>query len=234
MPHHEHSRVLILYHNSNLLNSKHKNVIKLDISLFDKYTALMDNQSVRAFFALPIPKEQKQIIKVFIDGFDQTISSHFRWVKPHQIHITIKFMPRFQKVHINPIRQILTEQFLVLQPIRLSLNKFGVFPKISSPKVLWIGLEYQNALGKIYQIVEDTMRSFEYENERSFFSPHVTIGRIKKRTSHEAKLRIGHYLQGINFEKTGEFQINQVFLFQSELTTTGPNYSQLFAIKLVD
>ena len=234
MPHHEHSRVLILYHISNLLNSKYKNVIKLDISLFDKYTALMDNQTVRAFFALPIPKEQKQIIKIFIDGLDQTISGHFRWVKPHQIHITIKFIPQFQKVHINPIRQTLTEQLLDLQPIRISMNNIGVFPKISSPRVIWIGLEYQNALGEIYRIVENTMGSFEYENERKYFSPHVTIGRIKKRTSNEAKLRIGHYLQGINFEKTGEFRINQILLFQSKLTPTGPNYSQLFAIKLVD
>ncbi|MHA2186089.1 MAG: 2'-5' RNA ligase family protein, partial [Promethearchaeota archaeon] len=104
----------------------------------------------------------------------------------------------------------------------------GQFNKFS---VLWVKL-----IGDLefLQRIKDLVENLLYEelnipyDRRNKFKPHLTIGRLRKERINYKTMDVFRKL--INDNKShefGEFNINQVKLKKSELTKTGPIYTDL-------
>jgi len=198
--------------------------------MLGKYTAKVENQIIRAFFALPIPREQVVMIQNFKGCIDQEISRNIRWVKQTQFHITMFFIAELKATHIEPIRNALFNRLLGIRPLRTRLNGVGVFPESGFPRVIWIGLSFPDRLLKLDHAIAEIFEKFGYKNKDRSFSPHLTIGRIGKRVPASIKTQIGQHIKKNQFISTKNFIINSGNLYQSTLTPVGPVYKTLFSV----
>jgi 2'-5' RNA ligase len=113
----------------------------------------------------------------------------------------------------------------VVAPFLLQIGKIGVFPDAGKPRVLWLG-----ATGGIEKLtalqiqLERDFTALGFPQENRPFQAHLTLGRNRN----------SHILTGIieivtkyNDFIAGEFNCQELILFQSKLTTEGPIYTKL-------
>lgn len=77
--------------------------------------------------------------------------------------------------------------------------------------------------------IEIKLREIGFEPENRPFHPHLTLGRMKSNLGREAL--VGR-MEKHQEEEFGDFQIEKVVLFKSDLKPTGPIYTPLREIKL--
>lgn len=205
---------------------------ELDIFVFKKYTALVERHTIRSFFAIDIPDQQKKAILSLSQQIDQKLAGQIRWVNSDQIHGTLKFIANLQTNHLDPIYQDLSKQLSDFHPLQLAIKGFGIFPSFSSPRVLWVGLDYPPDLNPLHEILENTAGKFGYTKEGGPFSPHVTIGRVRKNLARREFSEIGVKLRTVRFDSLENFTIDHISLYQSVLKAGGPIYKNLFSIPL--
>ncbi len=111
----------------------------------------------------------------------------------------------------------------------VNLKGVGAFPKPKSPRVIWIGTDENggNMLIQLSKKVEKVLEPLGFFSDKPF-KPHITIFRIKK--------KIGDITKELDRQKLIDFGIQEVTnikLKKSELTPSGPIYSDLEEIKAV-
>jgi len=85
---------------------------------------------------------------------------------------------------------------------------------------------------KIHKVLNQELTALEITPERRAFSPHLTIARIRRHTDHKQARQIGEILSEYRVESLGAITIEQIHLYQSVLTPSGPIYSLLHSVDL--
>jgi 2'-5' RNA ligase len=182
---------------------------------------------MRAFIAIALPQE----IRDFLEGIQNQLKPHgadVKWVEPRNIHLTLKFLGEIDESKLNRVSVILDEVAGLLPPFAVTINAVGAFPKITSPRVIWAGIDKGDGeIKKIAQELEERIAEIGIPKEERRFSSHITIGRTRSGLSLD-KLAGG-------LEKTAllakdarqEFLANKITLFKSTLTPKGPIYEIL-------
>ncbi|MEF3280086.1 MAG: RNA 2',3'-cyclic phosphodiesterase [Elusimicrobiota bacterium] len=175
--------------------------------------------------------------KIFIDKITQfekylkvnRIIDKIKIASSQNIHLTYIFLGDIvDEKNINNIKSIFSN-FNNLPKIRFSAKKLGFFPCLQNPRVIWADIDKSafNALIDIYKTIKKTLTDIGiYSNEE--FVPHITLGRVKKKI----------FEKEITCLKSFEFnQMDGIFeniaLFSSVLTPSGPIYNKLFEVKLI-
>ena len=96
--------------------------------------------ALRTFIAIDVPPAVLDTITRIQNRF-KSLGLHASWVKPGNIHLTLKFLGDTDPDRIPGIQNKLTETLAPFAPFRLSLDSAGVFPNTENPRVLWVGLE---------------------------------------------------------------------------------------------
>jgi 2'-5' RNA ligase len=106
----------------------------------------------------------------------------------------------------------------------------GAFPHLKNPRVIWIGLlDEKEVLIPFQKRMEAELEEIEFEPEDRPFQAHLTLGRVKSsRGRDELVARIERYRE----EEFGDFRVEKVTLFRSDLRPTGPIYTPLREIRL--
>jgi 2'-5' RNA ligase len=80
--------------------------------------------------------------------------------------------------------------------------------------------------------LEAALSTLGFPPESRPFSPHLTLGRLRERVTPEDRRRFGLWAQSVKFEASLSFEVNAVRLMKSQLTPSGPIYSELASVKL--
>ncbi|MBU2540973.1 MAG: RNA 2',3'-cyclic phosphodiesterase [Candidatus Omnitrophica bacterium] len=184
--------------------------------------------TIRAFIAVELEAEIKDEI-LRIQDILKTSEADVKWVKPENLHITLKFLGNVQQEKIEKIKDALIGCLSYFKPFSLKLNSLGIFPKIANPRVIWINaVSADNALEKLAASTEAALVSLKFPKEKRTFKSHITLGRVRSNRNREK-------LSGV-FEKTDicqkEMMTEAVSLFKSALSSAGPHYEVLSTIKL--
>ena len=155
----------------------------------------MNGEYIRAFFAIILPKNTLKQIAPYQKNLKQIITARVKWVPISHLHITIKFIRALSPKHIPDITASLQTYLNNFGVISLTINSLEFFPTSTNPRVIWFGFKQNEALYKAAAIVENVFLDFGYPKERRTFSPHLTIGRIRKNQSGKNKFA---------FNKAGE------------------------------
>ena len=94
-----------------------------------------------------------------------------KFVEKENLHISLKFLGDLNCKEIEKTSAILQNVSTEYQHFRAELSKnIGVFPNISRPRVIWIGIEKGNdIISNIYQSIEKELKSEPfYEKENQF------------------------------------------------------------------
>ncbi len=146
------------------------------------------------------------------------------WVKPENLHLTLKFLGDVQAARIDDVVEATQEAVQGIEPFILSFSGLGVFPNFKRPRVIWIGVaEGSDSLGKIQRGLEERLSQRGFTREEREFSPHLTIGRVR---SQRGIGGLVSKLEKTEFESE-KIEVEQVVVMGSDLRPTGAVYTPL-------
>jgi 2'-5' RNA ligase len=184
---------------------------------------------VRAFIAIKIDPEVAQRIGAVQSKLDKNLGG-IRWVKPENLHLTLKFLGPVSDEKVAPIAETLERALHSLARFSVSCRGLGVFPDIRRAKVLWVGLEGK-PLSALAATTDDALATLGFAREKREFKPHLTIGRWRESAGRPDRLR--RELETGKEQDFGPSQMNEVILFKSVLKPTGAVYTPLKVFPLV-
>jgi 2'-5' RNA ligase len=104
----------------------------------------------------------------------------------------------------------------------------GCFPNPRRPRIVWVGVKDPTGWLEVLQdAVEEAMTHFGYEREKRKFKPHLTIGRVNRRTSRDDAAQVGQAVTGATVGLLGEIPVDSFGLIRSVLKPTGAEYTTL-------
>ena len=181
-------------------------------------------QSIRTFIALELPPAVISLLhKVQQDLKRMNIRA--RWVRPENIHITLKFLGDINPSDIDKIGVAMTAAAIEFPPVTLTVRGIGVFPGIKRPRVIWVGLGGDiRSLLSLQSRLEQELAGAGFPKDKRSFKAHLTLGRIKQSAGPAvSRQMISEYAT----LSSDEFSCNQVILFKSDLKPSGAVYSKL-------
>lgn len=184
-------------------------------------------QMLRLFIAIDLPEMVKdELLRAAAQMGRQLPDRAVRWVKPEQMHLTLRFLGDTAVSQLPDLQNQLTQLTSQYTPFRLHLNGVGAFPNRKRPRVVWVGLGGDVAQLQTMQVaLEDRVVALGWSREKRPFSPHVTLGRVK-----DAK-KVQALNWGVDLAKM-DFAVTAVQLVQSELRPSGAVYTMRHLAKL--
>ncbi len=177
---------------------------------------------MRIFVAIEITN--KEVVNS-ITQFQGKIDIDARPVKSKNFHFTLQFLGEVSEEITHEIVQALYK--IKFSSFDVNLKGIGAFPKIKSPRIIWIGTD-ENGGNMLIQLSEKVKKMLEplgFFPDKSF-KPHITVFRIKK--------KIKDITDNLKNQKDKDFglqKVSNIKLKKSELTSNGPIYSDLVEIK---
>ena len=163
----------------------------------------------RLFVAIDFPDPViEQLIALRDGSFD-----HTSWINEDQFHLTLRFLGEVDGIECDDIQE---ELFKIRQPVfPLSLKGIGFFPPRKQPRVLWVGVEKNEALFQLQKKIDTRLDRLNLTAEKRKFHPHVTLARLRQLSAE----RIGAFLSRNNLFKTDPFYVEEFSLYSSVLTS---------------
>ena len=181
-------------------------------------------QSIRTFIALELPPAVASLLHRVQQDLKR-LKIRARWVRPENIHLTLKFLGDISPDHIDKIGAAMTAAAAGFPPITLAVKGIGAFPGIKRPRVIWVGLGGDiRSLLALQSRLEQKLAGVEFPKDKRSFKAHLTLGRIKQ-SAGSAVIRqmISEYAA----LSSDEFTCHQVILFKSDLKPSGAVYAKL-------
>ncbi len=113
-----------------------------------------------------------------------------------------------------------------VEPFDLEVRGAGAFPTIARPRTVWLGAEAgAERMVVLHDRVEAALAKLGFREEHRRFQTHLTIGRVRGVGPGIAEL--GTLLQQHADFLAGRVGVQQVTVFASTLTSSGPIYEVL-------
>jgi len=187
---------------------------------------------MRIFIGIKLAGRANANVQQFLEPF-QKIASPIRWVKPQNIHLTLKFIGEVTDDTYKKIETALSAPAVVTDPdtgsFDVTLSGCGRFGKGTTLSIFWIGAGPIEPLETLFNQIENRLARIGIPKEDRPFKPHITVGRNKR------NFNFRHFFQLIDRYKDqhiSRFPVSQFQLFKSTLTPDGPIYSILKEIPL--
>jgi 2'-5' RNA ligase len=177
---------------------------------------------MRTFVAAEISSEE---VLSSIKKFQSEFEISAKPVSLNNIHFTLLFLGEISEQVSAKVQDALNS--IQFEEFDVRFQGIGAFPKVSSPRVIWVGIDEIGAehLKKLAFQVENTLSPSGFHSDKPF-QPHVTIFRIKNKIGN-----ISDKLKRYSTTKFGIQKISEIKFKQSVLTPDGPDYSDLQVIK---
>ena len=156
-----------------------------------------------------------------------------RWVAPENIHITLKFLGDVDADRMPTLQRALAEACAGSAPFTLTIGGAGAFPNPRHPNVVWIGARGQTEIAaRLAQKIDAACVALGFTREERPFSPHLTLGRVKRDTLPSERQLVGAMLEHAQIGDLGNLRVERVSVMKSELKPGGSVYTRLAEIPL--
>ncbi len=189
---------------------------------------------MRAFIAIDIPQDLKDKFSQIQENLKKS-DLEFKWVKPENLHLTLKFLGYIDEQQLPEIIKVIEEIVYGQKSFKLRFESFGFFPDPRRPRVFFVGTNNQDLLKAMVQQLEIKLEKIGFPVEslpagrQGRFQSHLTLARIKSRKNLETLLK---NLEKIKLE--GDFAVKEIILYESILKPTGPLYEKITSISLAE
>lgn len=182
---------------------------------------------MRLFVALEIPAAVRENLAGLIEELRAADASSSKnkvgWVRPENLHVTLKFIGNVDAGKLDSIRTALAE-VRSESGVELRFRGLGFFPNEKRPRVLWAGIEASRNLAPLANAIDARMEKLGVPHETREFAPHLTLARfdpaeISKKLRAAAQKNSARHFGALH---TGEFH-----LIESKTRPTGAEYTRL-------
>ena len=188
---------------------------------------------MRLFVALEIPPDVRENLAAILKELrvltEQFADNRVRWVRPGNLHVTLKFIGEIAPAKLEGIRVALAN-VRSDAPVDLRFRGLGFFPNENRPTILWTGLDASANLAKLAGDIDQAMATQGIRQESRSFVPHLTLARFAPPVLHE-KLRAT--IQKNSEREFGGFQAHEFHLIESKLKPAGAEYTTLQSFPVV-
>jgi 2'-5' RNA ligase len=176
---------------------------------------------MRAFLAVRLGSVVRDLYAPAYTGFTTQFRG-LRWVRPENLHITLRFLGDTDETKIDSLRREVESVTLPQKRFQATLGGPGCFGSASAPRTLWFGIDAgAMQLSELAKRLEQVARNFGFPPEGKQWSAHVTVARNPR------KGRVDSWkgplaacgLFGL------EFAVGHVCLISSKTLSRGPEYS---------
>jgi len=184
---------------------------------------------IRAFIAVDLPQDVQECLEQISTQLKEEIGDiPIRWVPSENIHLTLKFLGDVSLSNLDVLKELLKAEAAVQKPMVISVGRVGAFPKIRSPRVIWVGVEAPEELTALHRGIDTQTTKIGYTPDKRSFSPHLTLGRVPRNASHHDVRKIGDVLKSNKIGFLGVARIRAVHLYRSDLQPSGAVYTKIF------
>jgi len=154
----------------------------------------------------------------------ESLNINLKMINPENIHITLQFLGDLKNSEINILKRILSS--VTFESFSCTLLKLGTFPNMNKISVIWIGIDSESSgkLLSLYDDIDKKIIDLNFQIKRNFFSPHVTIARLKDDKNKE---KLQNYINENKGMNIGSQIIDNFKLKSSLLTSGGPIYEDI-------
>lgn len=177
---------------------------------------------MRLFVALEIPSTVRQNLAALLAEL-RAITREPRWVRPENLHVTLKFLGEVAEEKVNSVRSAL-RQIRSEQAVTLKFCGVGFFPNEKHPRVFWAGMEASANLKPLATGIESAMEKQGIPREKREFSPHLTLARFEGARLPEA---LRNAIAANAQREFGSLHTNEFHLIHSKLKPSGAEYTTL-------
>lgn len=190
--------------------------------------------SLRLFVALPLPAELvTQLIAVQRELRDVLPPHSTAWVKPINLHLTLRFLGDVNAARVPELEQNLRAGLCAQGELNLVCERLGCFPDLRFPRVVWAWVHAADEqLNHLVQAVETAVAPFAEKPADARFVGHVTLARPKQIRRADAE-RLARFVEGAATRRFGEWRAGVVELIQSRLGPGGSEYTTLATLNLL-
>jgi len=184
---------------------------------------------LRAFVAVEMPGPVRKALEEAQSDLKR-LNIRARWVRPENIHLTLKFLGNIPVGHVASIGEVLRVVARAHGRFSLAAAGVGVFPDARRPKVIWAGLTRRpEALTPLQQDLDGRLAALGFPREEKPFRSHLTIGRFRAEGLPGPVADAVKRYAAVQF---GTFTVDEIVLMKSDLRPEGPLYEQLAREKL--
>jgi RNA 2',3'-cyclic 3'-phosphodiesterase len=182
---------------------------------------------VRLFVALEIPaavRENLVTLMKELSALDkQSSGKKARWVRPENLHVTLKFIGETAP---NTLDEIVAALSLVRsdEPAELQFRGLGFFPDEKRPRVLWAGIDASPNLAAVAGDIEQQFEPPGFPREKRAFTPHLTLARLDPPGISE---RLRAAVRENAEQDFGALRAGEFHLIESKLKPSGAEYTTL-------
>jgi 2'-5' RNA ligase len=180
-------------------------------------------ERIRAFIAFRLDAPVEEAIEQFVARL-RPLGSSVHWVPRSNFHLTLRFLGNeAPSVLIEALAPALSAIAKRTRPFALNAEGVGGFPHLVRPRVIWIGL-HGDGLLELATSVHTAAAEIGFVSDDHAYTPHLTIARVRNPKS------LGDLPSALQAARAclfGTFTIASMALYRSELTATGPIYTEL-------
>lgn len=185
-------------------------------------------KTLRTFIAVDFPNEVIEKIASITTYFKTQLPPRsIKWVDPSKLHLTLKFMGETPIGKLDAIKSSINNVSRSYSAFRVEVVDLGMYPNTKQPRVIWLGISGEENLILLKKQLDRSLEAVGFKPESRAFSPHLTIGRVRRSTNKETVEVIGQSLSQFKVKTLGVVHIEKIVYYQSELTPQGPHYTIL-------
>lgn len=177
----------------------------------------------RIFIALSI-KPEKTLLEVFSVLKSALLNENIKWIKPENTHITLSFLGDTDSSLIAELDQMLIGKCKGYGSFDIRISGLGLFKNKRDPRVIWAGIEPSSRLSLLYSTIFEGLVELDPKYESGRYSPHVTIGRIRRLVDISLLENLLKKYRGMEIQI---IKVTEVILYESILSKDGPVYEPL-------
>jgi 2'-5' RNA ligase len=188
---------------------------------------------IRAFIAIDLSAEIQQRLEEVSNNYKKLLEKiPIRWVPVCNIHLTLKFLGEVSISNLDLLTDMIHTEISNHHQFDISVGRTGAFPNNRQPRIIWIGIEAPQELALVQSGIEAATTRLGYMREDRAFSPHLTLGRVSRNATMQEIKTISQTFDKIRVGFLGATCVDQVHLYQSDLSPSGAKYKKLFSASL--
>ena len=159
-----------------------------------------------------------------------------RPVQPDKLHITLAFLGQISAERQETVVGICREAAGGIGKFSLAPGQLGAFPRINRPAVVWVGLTGETKkLELLTKMLEFELGAKGIWPVRGTggFAAHITVARVARKHRRGQMFLLRELLENTRLHLGDiEIPVKEITIYQSNLSSKGPEYIPLEVIKL--
>jgi 2'-5' RNA ligase len=185
--------------------------------------------TIRTFIALELPSNVQQQLGDIQNAF-KPLDCAIKWVEPHNIHLTLKFLGSLRQEQIAAVISALEPLIPELRAGDYPVTAVSAFPHEKKPRVFIASLgDEQKRIPEIAARIETALAGAGFPKEQRAFKSHITLGRFKSAKNMPAFLE---RKQAYQLPDGIRIPFGNITVYKSTLTPAGPVYEVLRQFRL--